>query len=174
MPLQVVASMQGIAFRAVSLAYYHNGMSPKGARENAGRFNRKGLSALYIGLDHETAIAEFYGSEPPTPLVLLPVNFDVKNIIDITGDLKGWPRDWKAWNTDWRKALSAKGKPDCASWRCGDDAVKRRMSGILYPSKYAPGRNALALFTENAIIGACKAEVHDPFGSIMAANPAIL
>lgn len=174
MPIVTIPELTGIAYRAVSLTYYANGLSPKGARENAGRFNRIGLSALYIGLQPQTAIAEFYGSEEHTPLVLLPVKYDLRNVVDLTGDMKGWPKDWKKWDGNWRKALSAKGVPDCPSWRCGDDVVSRKMSGILYPSQYHPGHNALALFPENATLGSCKTEVQDPFGTILKANPAIL
>lgn len=164
--------MAGVAFRAVSIPYYHKGMSPAGARQHAGRFNRLGVSAVYLGLDSETAVREYYGSEPETPLVLLPVRYSVRDVIDITGDLTGWPRDWRRWDCDWRAALSAK-TPDCSSWRCGDDAIRRRASAVLYPSHYHAGGRALAVFTEDAVIGTVVLDVHDPGRTIRAANPLV-
>jgi RES domain-containing protein len=172
MPVKVLDALSGVAYRAVSPVYYHNGLSPEGARDHAGRFNRKGLSALYIGLDADTAIKEYYGSDTPTPLVLLPIAYELRHVIDLTGILKGWPRDWQKWNTAWRKALSSPApNPDCASWRCGDDAVDRRCSGILYPSQYNPSGQALALFPERATLGSCTLSLMDPMKTILAANP---
>lgn len=167
--LSVVPRLEVTTFRAVSLEYYKNGLSPEGARKAAGRFNRLGKSALYVAIEPGTAVKEYYQTDDPRPLVLLPVKVKLVNVIDITGSLIGWPRHWQNWDCNWRKALSSP-TPDCSSWKCGDDAISRNCSSIIYPSKYGGG--ALAIFTEAAPIGSCFVEVNDPYGEILRANPA--
>lgn len=127
---------------------------------------------MYLGRSPLTAVQEYYASEEHTPLVLIPVRYRLKRVIDITGDLAGWSEDWQQWECDWRAALSSADEvPDCASWRCGDDAIQRKASSILYPSKYDPSGTALAIFTEDAVLGTCTIEVQDPFETISDANP---
>jgi RES domain-containing protein len=125
---------------------------------------------VYLARSPTTAVAEYFGTEEPTPLVLIPVRYGLKRVIDLTGDLTGWPADWRNWNCNWRAALSDP-TPDCASWRCGDDAISRSASAILYPSQHDPSGTALAVFTEDAVLGTCNVEVQDPFGAISEANP---
>lgn len=170
--MKVLPEISGTLFRAVSLQYYQKGLSPKGARLNAGRFNRTGTSAVYLAFDELTAIREYHGSNAPTPLVLLPVDIKVQRVVDITGDLSDWDEHWRDWQCDWRAALSMKGKrSDCSSWKCSDDVLAANAGAIKYPSLANHGGQSLAFYNEDAVIGTWDMQVRDPMGSIAAANP---
>lgn len=159
-----------IVYRASSLKYHSKALSPAGARKTAGRFNREGVSVLYLACDAQTALAEYWGTGPHNPVVLLSVRLGVKNLVDLTKAHKRWPGDWKNWESDWESALSLP-VPDCPSWRCGDDAIRRKAGGIYFPSQKRPGGFNVAFFPEDAVIGTWSLTLIDPFGEIATANP---
>ena len=165
-----------VLFRAVSLEYYHKGLSPAGARKASGRFNAHGVSAIYLAFDYTIALAEYYGAEPPTPVVLLPVTVQAKDVIEITSKVGNWPLVWRDWECDWKLARDriAAGVPNafCSSWQCGADALKRNCSGIIFPSQQVSGGKNLVLFPEDTAPGRLDIKVHDPLGEILKANPA--
>jgi RES domain-containing protein len=70
--LKALDKLDAIVYRALSIKYYKTAFSAKGARLNAGRFNRPGISALYVALEPDTAIMEYYQSDRPRPCVLVP------------------------------------------------------------------------------------------------------
>ena len=60
-------------------------MSGEGARRYGGRFNRKGVPALYLSLTLLTAIEEVQPTgRPMQPLVLCAYNIDVEPVFDAT------------------------------------------------------------------------------------------
>ena len=162
-------------YRTTSLQYYSRGFSAVGARKAAGRFNRADVSAVYFALEPQTALAEYWGTEPPRPAVVLPAGLTAIRVIDLTVDLSSLSPDWQDWNCDWkivRDAELASGTPgDCASWRCGDMAIAANCSAIMFPSvAHAGGRNVV-IFTESITVGH-RIDLLDPFDEIGAANPA--
>lgn len=177
--MSISALSGAIVYRAASLKFYATTHSTIGARTRGGRFNRPGVSALYLALDADTAIAEYWQTDPPGPLVLIPNALDAKNLLDIrTSVPTSFGADWKVWAGDWKSAREEvdNGNPaaDCPSWRCGDDAVARRLTGIIYPSTKRSGGANVVLFTDNIVAGTMDLKVLDPFGEIAAANPPIL
>jgi RES domain-containing protein len=50
-----MVDLSTVLHRASSLQYHKKAISPAGARFAAGRFNRKGVSALYVSTEPETA-----------------------------------------------------------------------------------------------------------------------
>ncbi len=159
------------AYRVAAPAYYERALSAFGARQFSGRFNPVGLSVLYFALDYETAVAEYYGSGTPRPCVLIPVHLSVKNLIDLRGSPKRWPRDWQDWDCDWKLARDARAKDpfaDCASWRCGQNVITRNCSGVIFPSTKRMGGVNVALFPEDAIVGNCEYKAIDKLGEIAA------
>jgi RES domain-containing protein len=173
--LKALDKLDAVVYRALSIKYYKAAFSAKGARLNAGRFNRPGISALYVALEPDTAIMEYYQSDPPRPCVLVPAYMEVKALVDIRGKLGRWRQDWRAWESDWRAARDAHIggdlKADCESWRCGDDAINRNFSGIIFPSRRRPGGANVALFVEDAPAGGLHLRVMDPLNEILAAHP---
>lgn len=163
--LKIINISATIAYRVVSLSYYGAGLSPAGARARAGRFNPSGISALYLSMDAETAIAEYYGGAPPVPAAVLPVEVSAANVIDITGNIAGFPKRWRDWNTDWRSAredASSEQPVSCPSWECGKEALQRNCSGILFPSLVKPDGKNLVVFPEIASAGSLSLQVQDP------------
>lgn len=164
----------GVAYRATSLKYCKWGLSPAGSRQRAGRFNRHDRSAIYLSLEPETALAEYFGSDPHRPAVVLPVQLEVTDVIDITGRLGRWPAKWRRWQDDWtaaRDAIEAGLDSDCASWQCGDEVIERNCKGIIFPSMVKSGGTNIVVFPEHAVGGVECCKIQDPAGEIRAAHP---
>jgi RES domain-containing protein len=142
----------------------------------SGRFNAHGVSAVYLAFDYDTALAEYYGSDPARPVVLLPVIVAAKDVIEITPNLGNWPLVWRDWDCDWKLARDqvAAGVPHvtCSSWECGADALRRECSGIIFPSQRPQGGKNLVIFTEDTALGKVQMTVQDPHEEIIKANPA--
>lgn len=168
----------GQAYRTLSLTYYRTPLSSKGARLFSGRFNRLGVSALYLSLEQETALAEYHRLGPKRPCVLITAELTVRNLIDLTGDLSGLGSDWQDWDCDWEVARdrysAGDTAADCASWRCGDHAIAANCAGVVFPSRQRTGGLNLALFTEDSPGGSLEVTLIDPNNEIMGANPVTL
>jgi len=76
---------RGQAFRAHDPGWAWNPESGEGARRHGGRFNEKGVPALYLSLRYETAWAEAQQSFPfkPQPLTLCAYDVDCNRIVDL-------------------------------------------------------------------------------------------
>lgn len=174
-----MALSSAIVFRAASLKFYATTHSTVGARTRGGRFNRPGTSALYLALDADTALAEYWQTDPPAPLVLIPNELTATRLLDLRGGPPaGFGEHWTSWADDWKLAReevdNGNAAANCPSWMCGEDAIGRKLSGIIYPStKRASGANVV-LFTDNIVAGTMALRVLDPSGEIAAANPPIL
>lgn len=170
----VIDKYVGVVHRALSLKYYKTAFSEAGARITGGRFNRISQGGLYLGLSPTASVAEYIRRGDPRPLVIVSANVVVENVIDITGDLSSWPSHWKNWECDWEKARDQSlldPSVTCSSWQCRDEVVAMNGSGILYPSRMAPGENNLVIFQEDSIAGSVSVGVIDPDGEMRGANP---
>ena len=76
-------SLDKNVYRASSFQYFSKSLSPAGSRKAAGRFNRSGVSALYLALEPETALAEYWQGPAPTPVALIPVSLTVQRVVDL-------------------------------------------------------------------------------------------
>lgn len=76
---------RGQAFRAHDPGWAWSPESGEGARLHGGRFNAKGVPALYLSLRYETAWAEAQQSFPfkPQPLTLCAYDVDCDRIADL-------------------------------------------------------------------------------------------
>ena len=78
---------QGLAYRAHNPLWAWNPLSGEGARRRGGRFNRKGLNALYLSLSPVTALKEVQPPKQPLqPIVLCAYEIDVAPILDCTDE----------------------------------------------------------------------------------------
>lgn len=175
--MKTVPLVDARVYRAYEIEYYATVHSTIGSRKRGGRFNRPGVSALYLALDADTALAEYWQFDPPRPLVLIPHTLTADFLLDVRGGTTGWPSDWLEWDCDWKVAqeLIDNGLPgDCASWRCGDDAIRRKVPGIVFPSTQRVGGANVVLFTDHLIGGGATLDLLDPKGEIRKANQPIL
>lgn len=104
---------QGLLYRALNPIRAREPMSGEGARLHGGRFNPKGISALYTAMSVMTAIREAnqIGTLQPTTLVsyeadITPI-FDATNA-DALGEYGTAPDDLAA--NDWRIRMLTEGK----------------------------------------------------------------
>jgi RES domain-containing protein len=127
---------QGVAYRAHNPRWSWSPLSGDGARLHGGRFNPKGVAALYLSLDWPTAVVEasqgFAFRFPPLTLVAYDV--DCEDIADLTsaderGRLAVTRRDLAcAW-----KLLAETGKP-VPSQVIAQRLIDAGFAGIIVPS----------------------------------------
>jgi RES domain-containing protein len=75
----------GLAYRAHNPAWSWQPLSGEGARLHGGRFNAKGVPALYLSLSYSTAVLEAtqgFGQRFP-PLTLVTYDVDCEDIADL-------------------------------------------------------------------------------------------
>lgn len=74
---------QGVVYRAHNPQWAWDPLSGEGARRHGGRFNRRGLPALYTSLSPLTAIREAQPlGRPMQPLILCACEVDVEPVFD--------------------------------------------------------------------------------------------
>jgi RES domain-containing protein len=135
---------QGAAYRAHDPRWSWTPLSGEGARLHGGRFNRKGVPALYLSLDLITAAIEAnqgfpFRLVPPITLVSYTVDCDDLSDLSVAGELKragGTPAELAcAW-----KRLAETGQP-VPSWTVAERLRTRGTAGIVVPS-FSPGAPA--------------------------------
>jgi RES domain-containing protein len=104
---------QGKLFRALNPVYAREPLSGRGAALHGGRFNPKGMPALYASLSAVTALREAnqVGSLQPTTLV--SYDADIENLFDSRDEktLDAWGLDPPALaDPGWRDQMKAAGK----------------------------------------------------------------
>jgi len=127
---------RGVAYRAHNPRWSWSPLSGDGARLHGGRFNPKGVAALYLSLDWSTAVLEAnqgFALRFP-PLTLVSYDVDCDDIADLTsadvrGRLNVTRRDLAcAW-----KLLADTGKP-VPSWVIAQRLIDARLAGVIVPS----------------------------------------
>ncbi|MFH6786932.1 MULTISPECIES: RES family NAD+ phosphorylase [Methylobacterium] len=156
-----------IFYRYLTPRWSHQPLSGAGAAMNGGRFNPKGVSALYLSADPETALAELRQDAllaPPATLAAYKVI--VGDIVDFAGgfDSDRWSPDWSDWNCDW-KYMSRIERKMPQTWRLSNEIIGQQCRGLLFPSTRKPGGTNLVLFSDH-LTQADKVEVHDPNGDL--------
>ena len=74
---------RGLVYRAHNPQWSWSPLSGEGARRHGGRFNRRGVAALYASLDPLTAIREAHPlGRPMQPLVLCAYEVDAEPVFD--------------------------------------------------------------------------------------------
>jgi RES domain-containing protein len=127
-------------------------VSGTGAALHGGRFNRRGIEALYLSTNVATAHAEYSQDElltPPGTLVTYQVTLG--KVVDVSAGYEAstWGEAWEDWDCDWR-VLSLGAHIEPPSWVLGDLARELGASGILFPSLklIGPGNANLAVYTK--------------------------
>lgn len=102
---------RGVVYRALNPVWAGDPLSGEGARRFGGRFNPKGMPAIYCTLDPVTAIREVSQiGQPLQPTILVSFQADISPVLDATdpGRLAEYgmvPADIAA--DDWRVHMAA-------------------------------------------------------------------
>jgi RES domain-containing protein len=137
--------------------------SRAGAAISGGRFNRPGVTALYLSRAPQTALEEYrQGASIAPPATLAAYHVSVAQAVDLSDgyDPAHWSPDWADWDCLWRK-IAWIDRQTPPSWLLGDALVSNGDAGLLFPSLRHAGGVNLVLFSDNFSAGD-KVEVHDP------------
>ncbi|MCB2080518.1 MAG: RES family NAD+ phosphorylase [Novosphingobium sp.] len=133
-------------WRMLPVTYQRSPLSGEGARLHGGRWNAKGVPALYLATDHATAVAEFYQGLPK-PGTLAPYRLVCDAIADLT-DGQGGPADETVEHglvANW-KAMAARGDRLPPSWKIAAELIGAGAQGALVPSVQNRGGSCLVLW----------------------------
>ena len=140
----VLKTVSARFWRMIRIPFQRDPLSGEGARLYGGRWNSRGVPALYLGADHTSAIEEYYRGLPkPGTLVAYDVFSDA--IVDLTNG-RGLPRDETIdaiWDCDWASEERAGHEP--ATWRLAAELTTAGADGALVPSTQNPGGTNLVL-----------------------------
>jgi RES domain-containing protein len=77
--------LQAVVYRALNPVWVGDPLSGEGAKRHGGRFNPKGMPALYCTLDPVTAVREVSQiGQPLQPTILVSFHADVEPVFDAT------------------------------------------------------------------------------------------
>jgi len=136
---------QGAAYRAHNPRWSWSPLSGEGARANGGRFNPKGVAALYLSLDWATAVIEAnqgFSFRIP-PLTVVSYDVDCRDIAELStsNGLKRHGATRAELACAWK--LFAERNERVPSWLVGERLRAKGFAGIVVPS-FAPGAGAAA------------------------------
>jgi RES domain-containing protein len=127
---------QGTCYRAHDPRWAFSPLSGDGARTHGGRFNRKGVPALYLALTIDGMIAETTNglAHRLDPLTICSYRVDVEDVVDLRDDdgrkANGVTLD--ALGCAWADDLAEARYP--ASWSIADRLIGQGNAGVLVPS----------------------------------------
>ena len=152
-------------WRMIRIPYQRDPLSGEGARLYGGRWNPKGMPALYLGAGHDVAIAEYYRGLPK-PGTLVPYTIRSDAIADLS-DASG-PEVAEALACDWILQMRAGETPP--SWVLAEHWTGEGAHGALIPSAQQRGGTSLVLWRwHDAACGGEGASVtlQDPMGDLL-------
>ena len=130
---------QGPLFRALNPIYAREPLSGKGAALHGGRFNPKGMPALYGSLRVTTAIKEANQAGTLQPTTLVSYEADIESVLDSRDEAALKPFAMSAaslGDPGWRDQMKAQGK--APTQILAETLIGRGYHGLLVRS-YAPG-----------------------------------
>jgi RES domain-containing protein len=127
--------LQAVCYRGHDPRWSHLPLSGDGAAAKGGRFNPRGVAALYLASTAEGAVVEAMQSFPHRlePLTVVSYDVEVADIVELrTGDgRKAADVELADMACAWELDLSNGQEP--ASWRIAD-RLRKTAAGILVPS----------------------------------------
>ena len=155
------------AYRMLSPKWATSPMSGAGAALQGGRANRRGMPALYLALETQTAIREYQQASsllPPGTLVSYAVR--LSRVADFSAGYssRDWDPLWEDFVCDWRE-LWFNHHIEPPSWVVADQAVAAGAQGILFRSQVAPPGLNLVVYTET-LTKDDDLSVYDPQGEL--------
>lgn len=161
---------KAVAYRAHDPRWSFKPLSGEGGALYGGRYNRKGLPALYLALDAITAVREITQglARKFDPCVLCSYDVDCKPLADLRTQAGRSEHGVKL--TEMRCAwfLEAVSGAEPASWQIADRLIAEGYVGLLTPS-FVPGATKdahnLVLWKWGAALPT-KVSVYDPSGRL--------
>lgn len=127
---------EGLAYRAHNPAWSFDPLSGEGAKNQGGRFNPKGVPALYLSLSQTGALAEYNQGFPhrPQPVTLCGYNIDCDDIVNLNDpeELIRFGISVVELNCAWELLASEKKLPP--TWALSIFLIDNNYSGIIAPS----------------------------------------
>jgi RES domain-containing protein len=127
---------QGLAYRAHDPRWSFKPLSGDGAAVHGGRFNPKGMPALYVALDPMTAIKEAAQgfARKFEPCVLCTYEIDCDDVVDLRGEEGRRAVGVSAEDIacPWFGEAAARREP--ASWRLARRLIAAGAAGLIAPS----------------------------------------
>lgn len=127
---------RGLCYRAHNPRWSYSPLSGEGAKRNGGRFNAKGVDALYLSLAAPTALAEYNQGFPhrPQPTTLCAYNVDCDDLLNLTDmDQRMFAGISEAeMACAWELMVAMGLRPP--TWSMADRLIADNYSGILAPS----------------------------------------
>lgn len=131
---------RGVVYRAHNPRWSWDPLSGEGARLYGGRFNRRGVPALYTSLAPQTAIRESQPvGQPFQPLLLCAYQVDAEPVFDAANPERGLGHGVTLADLAsprWREVMFAGGVP--ASQALADRLIAAGYVGMRIPSFVAP------------------------------------
>ena len=161
---------RGTCYRAHDPQWAFSPLSGEGARVHGGRFNTKGVPALYLALTIEGMFAEMgHGfARRFEPLTVCTYDVDVERIADLRTERSRKQRQVDLFDISCPWALDVAEGREPASWRLAARMIARGWAGLLVPS-YAHGARAgmanLVLWKWGPA-RPHRVQVHDPSGRL--------
>jgi RES domain-containing protein len=161
---------EGTAYRGHDPRWSFRPLSGEGAAIHGGRFNPRGVPALYLALDLVTAVGEANQgfARKLDPLVLCSYEIDCEDIVDLRTGTDQAAEGVAASDLACGWMLIAKSGGEPPSWALARRLIARGAAGMLAPS-YAPGAapeaGNLVLWTW-ADRPPHRVMVHDPSGRL--------
>lgn len=165
------APQQGVTlYRAFTPRWAIEPLSGAGAARTGGRFNRKGVPALYLSHELATAAAEYQQGSPfLPPFTMVSYRGNLPELVDVLALDRGeWDPLWEDWSTAWRQMDLEGDEPP--SWVLSDMVRDAGIAGIRFPSTATQGGVNLVLFLDMLSIREILAP-QDPDG-LLPNNPA--
>jgi RES domain-containing protein len=109
----VTGSYNGKLYRALNPIYAREPLSGEGAKRYGGRFNPKGIPALYCSSSIMTAVREANQAGTLQPTVLVSYDAEINNVFDSTDEAALQAEDMDTATlsaTTWRDEMKAKGE----------------------------------------------------------------
>jgi RES domain-containing protein len=137
-----IVSFKGIAYRAHHPMWSYDPISGNGAKQHGGRFNPRGLSALYLSLDPTTAWMEAQQGFPfkPQPMTLVAYEINCVRIADLNDPtlLTNLGSSSQDLACAWEDMASQQQQPP--TWRLVEQLRALNVAGVLVRS-FAAGCN---------------------------------
>lgn len=160
----------GTAFRAHHPRWSFRPISGEGAAIHGGRFNPKGLPALYLSLELTTAIKEANQgfASKMEPYLLCSYDIDCEDIVDLGDDAgrRAEGVEESVLSAGWFAHIARRTLPP--QWALVREFIAKGAAGVIVPS-YAPGATAadrnLVLWRWGRDLPH-KVEVFDPSGRL--------
>ena len=158
--------LRGICWRIHAPRWAHLPLSGDGAAKTGGRFNQPGMPALYLALDHGTAIRE-YGQDlgwRPGTLCAYRVDVRVADLRDET-TLAALGFDAPMVRCPWKQLAFQRRPRPVPSWKIAGSLIAQNVPGAIYPSAVDRAGSNLVLWRWNSSRDD-RVEVLDPLGEL--------